>query len=193
MRRGTGAGRTFLLIAGFVCGTLAGAWLGLVAAVVSGIVASGPHRFPGEDFAAALAAAVILAAVYIVVRRTDGRLSALNLLFVAAYAAFDLLCFLYLFAPREFLCLIPVPGPQAEAGPNVLLALHQQPVPECRVSTPWFLSPKLAAAMLPSALVAILACCAEVKRSDLLRSAGFAAGGFFAFVGLVLSLARTFT
>ncbi|MGI8911242.1 MAG: hypothetical protein ACR2JR_11920 [Rubrobacteraceae bacterium] len=123
MRR-TGVERTFLLVAAFAATTLAGAWLGLVAAVVSGMAASGPVRFPGEEFAAALAAAIILAVVYVVVRWTEGRLSALDLMFVAVYAAFDLLCSIYLFAPREFLCSVPAPGPEAEAGSYVLLALR---------------------------------------------------------------------
>jgi len=188
----TGAGRTLLLVAGFVCGALAGAWLGLVAAILSGMVVSNHPRFPGEDFVAALAAAVILAVVYVVVRRADGRLSALDLLFVAAYAAFNILCSLYLFLPREFLCFVPGPELPAEAGTNVLLALRQEPVPACRVSTPWFLSPELAAAMFPAALVTVLVCLSEVRRSTLLRSAGLIAGSLFALAGLVLSLVRAF-
>ncbi|MGI8911241.1 MAG: hypothetical protein ACR2JR_11915 [Rubrobacteraceae bacterium] len=64
---------------------------------------------------------------------------------------------------------------------------------ECRVSTPWVLSPKLVAAMLPAVLVTIFLCCAGIRRSALLRSAGFATGGLAALVGLVLSLVRAFT
>lgn len=191
MRSKTGAGRTFLLAAAFAAVALAGAWLGLVAAVAADMVLSGPARFPGEDLAAVIAAAVAIAAAYALVRRAVGRLAALNLLFVAAYAALDLLCSLYLFAPREFLCFVPPPEAEADVGANVLLAAHQEEaVPDCRASAPPLLSPKIAAAMPPAAMVTVLLCGAEVRRSALLRSAGLAAGSLFALAGLVLSLAR---
>ncbi len=188
-----GAVRTFVLVAGFVCGALAGAWLGFVAAFVSGIAPSGPARFPGEDLAAALAAVVAVAASYAVVRRTVGRPAALGLLFVAAYAALDLLWFLYLFAPREVLCYVLPPEPRADVGPNVLLAARQEgAVPECRSVQSSPFSPKLAAAMVPAALVALLLCSAAVRRSALLQLAGLGAGALFALIGLLLSLARAF-
>lgn len=163
-----------------------------MAAFAASMALSGPARFPGEDLAAALAAPVAIAAAYAIVRRAAGRFSALGLLFVAAYAALDLLCSLCLFAPREVLCFVQLPEPEADVGANVLLAARQEDeaVPDCRAYAPSLLSPKVAATMLPAALVAVLLCCAEVRRSALLRSAGFAAGAVFALAGLVLSLAR---
>ncbi len=64
MRSRRGAGRTFLLVAAFATVALAGTWLGAVAAVTTGMALSGPARFPGEDLAAALAAALGLAVMY---------------------------------------------------------------------------------------------------------------------------------
>ncbi len=89
-------GRTFVLSVGFLGGALAGAWLGLVVAFVSDMAPSGPARFPGEDLAAALVAALCLAVVHTLVRRTDGHAASLGLLFVVAFVALDLLCSLYL-------------------------------------------------------------------------------------------------
>jgi hypothetical protein len=40
------ARRAFILFGGLLAGTLAGGWLGLVAAFVSGIATSEPPRFP---------------------------------------------------------------------------------------------------------------------------------------------------
>ena len=191
MRSRRGARRSFLLAAAFAAVAFAGTWLGAVTAVTTGMALSGPARFPGEDLAAALVATVAVATSYAVVRRAAGRLVALGLLFVAAYAALDLLCSLYLFAPREILCFVLPPEPRADGGSNVLLAARQEEaVPVCRASAPPLLSPKVAAAMLPAALVAVLLCYAEVRRSALLRSAGFAVGAVFALAGLVPSLAR---
>lgn len=122
------AGQTFLLVAGFVCGALAGAWLGLVAAFVSSISPSGPARFSGEDFAAALVATFSLAAVYVLVRQTDrqGRAAALGLLFVASFAA---LCALYVLRPLEVLCVVPWPSVEASVGASVRHAVYQEATP----------------------------------------------------------------
>lgn len=155
----TGDGRTFVLITAFIASTLAGIWLGAVAAFVSGTLPVGPSRFPGEDLAAAFAATFTTAAAYTVVRRTKGRLAAFQILFVAACAAANFLHSLHFFAP---------PG-----------------IP--------FFSPKIAAGMLPTLLVAFLLCRAEIKRSALLRSVGSVMGAVFAFAGFVLSLASAFT
>ncbi len=90
-------GRTFILsVVGFLGGALAGAWLGLVVAFVSGMAPSDLACFPSEDLAAALVAALWLAALNALVRRTDEHVSSLGLLFVVAFAALDLLCSLYL-------------------------------------------------------------------------------------------------
>ena len=61
-RGGTG-GRAFVLFGGFLGGTVAGGWLGLVTAFVSGLAASEPPRFPGEDLLAAVLAVGVLAAL----------------------------------------------------------------------------------------------------------------------------------
>lgn len=60
-------GRAFVLFGGFLTGTLTGGWLGLVAVFVSGIAASGPPRFSGEDFVAAVVTVGVLWAVSILV------------------------------------------------------------------------------------------------------------------------------
>lgn len=85
------AGRSFVLFGGFFCGTLAGGWLGLVAAFVSGIAASVPPRFPGEDLLAAVLAGGALAAVCALVYRAGGSSARNDLLFAAAFAAFVVL------------------------------------------------------------------------------------------------------
>lgn len=85
------AGRSFVLFGGFLAGTLAGGWLGLVAAFVSGIAVSAPPRFPGEDLVAAVLAGGVLAAVWALVYRAGGRSARNDLLFVAAFAAFVVL------------------------------------------------------------------------------------------------------
>lgn len=184
------AGQTFLLVAGFVCGALAGAWLGLVAAFVSSISPSGPARFSGEDFAAALVATFSLAAVYVLVRQTDrqGRAAALGLLFVASFAA---LCALYVLRPLEVLCVVPWPSVEASVGASVRHAVYQEATPGCRPVPPVLRSPSFFAAMAPAMLVTVLLCSAAVRRSAVLRLAGLGAGGLFALAGLLLSLART--
>lgn len=91
MLPGESWGRTFVLFGGFLAGTLVGGWLGLVAAFVSGIAASGPPRFPGEDLVAAVLAAGVLAAVSVLVYRADGRSARNDLLLGAAFAAFVVL------------------------------------------------------------------------------------------------------
>lgn len=80
------AGRAFVLSGGFLGGTLAGGWLGLVAAFVSGLAVSDPPRFPGEDLAAVLAAGV-LATLYAFVYWANGRSTRNNLHFIAVFAA----------------------------------------------------------------------------------------------------------
>lgn len=115
-----GGGRTFILVTAFISSTLAGTWLGAVAAFVSGTVPVGPPRFPGEDLAAALAAAFTVAVACAVVRRTEGRLASFQLIFVAACAAQNFLYSLYFFAPPEFPCF----SPEIAAGmlPTLLVA-----------------------------------------------------------------------
>lgn len=53
MTENTRCGRTFLLCAAYLAAGLAGAWLGLAAATVTGMAVSEPPRFPGEDAVAA--------------------------------------------------------------------------------------------------------------------------------------------
>lgn len=86
-----GRGRSFVLFGGFLAGTLAGSWLGLVAAFVSGFAVSDPPRFPGEDLLATVLAGGVLAAVSVFVYRADGRSARNDLLFVAGFAAFVVL------------------------------------------------------------------------------------------------------
>lgn len=185
-------GRAFLLVAGYVCGALAGAWLGFAAAFVSGMVLVGRARVGGEDLAAALAAGTVLAVTYILVRRAVGRVWARGLLFAATFAALDLLYALYALAPPELLCMVPQPGVETSTAPTAAPVLHQEPLSECRASAPPLLSLGLAAAMVPAALVGILLCSAAVRRNALLQSVGFATGALFALAGLLLSLARAF-
>lgn len=84
-------GRSFVLFGGFLAGTLAGGWLGLVVAFVSGLASPGPPRFPGEDLVAAVLAAGVLAALCALVYRADGRSARNDLLLVAVFAAFVVL------------------------------------------------------------------------------------------------------
>lgn len=49
MTENTSNARTFLLCAAYLAAGLAGAWLGLAAATVTGMAVSEPPRFPGED------------------------------------------------------------------------------------------------------------------------------------------------
>lgn len=185
-------GRTFVLSVGFVGGALAGAWLGLVVAFVSGLVPANPAHFPGEDLAATLVAASALVGLYAQVRRTDRRASSLGLLFVAAFAALDLLYSAYLLMPLEVLCMVPPPREvEASAGPDVLLVASWKTPSQCRTAAPLLYSLRFAAAMIPATLVAILFCSAAVWRSALLQLSGFATGGLFALAGLLLTLART--
>ncbi|MEW6635615.1 MAG: hypothetical protein AB1425_02250 [Actinomycetota bacterium] len=188
-------GRTFVLCGGYLGGALAGAWLGLVAAFVSGVAPSDPPRFPGEDLAAALVAASVLAVLVALVRKADGRgrAAALGLLFAASFAALDVLCSLYLLAPpSDVLCVLPAEeGPSARSAAT-LVALQEELPPWCRSTPPVTTSPASAAAVAPAALVATLLCSAAVRRSASLQLAGLLVGSLFAFVGLLLALARAF-
>ncbi len=89
--KSVGYGRKFVLFGGFFAGTLAGGWLGLVAAFVSGLAASDPPRFPGEDLLAAVVAGGVLATLCALVYRAGGRSACNDLLFVAGFAAFVVL------------------------------------------------------------------------------------------------------
>jgi hypothetical protein len=84
-------GRAFVLFGGFLAGTLAGGWLGLVVAFISGIAVSEPPRFPGEDIVAAILAGTILAALCALVYRAGGRSARNGLFFAASFAAFVVL------------------------------------------------------------------------------------------------------
>lgn len=186
-------GRTFVLSFGFLGGALAGVWLGLVVAFVSGMAPSYPARFRGEDLAAALVAALCLATLHSLIRRTDGRASSLGLLFVTAFAALDLLCSLYLLTPPKVLCVVPPQYIEASTASGVLFAGSQETPPEFRPAAPLLYSLRFAAAMIPAALVAVLLCSATVWRSALLQLVGFVVGSLCALAGLLLSLARAFT
>lgn len=180
-----GSGRTFVLSLGFVGGALAGAWLGLIVAFFSGRIPSYPEHFPGEDLVAAFVAATALVGLYALVRRTDGWISALVLLFIAAFAALDLLCSAYLLMPLEVLCVVPPRNVEAPAEPEVLLVASLETPPQCRSVAPLLYSTSFAAAMVPAALVAVLLCLAAVRRSVLLQLMGFAMGGLFVRAGLL--------
>lgn len=84
-------GRAIVLFGGFLAGTLAGGWLGLVIAFVSGLASSGPPRFPGEDLLAAAVAVGALAVLCSLVYRAGGAYVRNDLLFVAIFAAFVVL------------------------------------------------------------------------------------------------------
>jgi hypothetical protein len=188
-------GRTFVLCGGYLGGALAGAWLGLVAAFVLGVAPSDPPRFLGEDLAAALVAASVLAVLVALVRRADGRgrAAALGLLFAAAFAALDVLCSLYLLAPPlDVLCVLPAEGGPSAQFDTALVALQEELPPWCRSTPPVTTSPAFAAAVAPAALVAALLCSAAVRRSTLLQLAGLLVGSLFVLIGLLLSLARAF-
>ncbi len=153
-----GHGRAFILFGGFLAGTLAGGWLGLVAAFVSGLATSGPPRFPGEDLVAAILAGAVLAVLCILVRRAGGGLgppardraeskgTRNDLLFSAAFAA--------------FVVVLSVDS----RGAIPLLAL------------------------LPALVVALLFALAAVRRSLLLRLAGLSLGVLYVLAGLLLKL-----
>ena len=52
-------GRAFVLFGGLLSGMLAGGWLGLVVAFVSGLAPSNPARFSGEDLLAVVIASAL--------------------------------------------------------------------------------------------------------------------------------------
>jgi hypothetical protein len=154
--------RAFVLFDGFLAGTLAGGWLGLVAAFVSGIAVSNPPRFPGEDFVAAVLAGGVLAALCVLVRRAgggvgppprdraEGKGARNDLLFVAGFATFVVLLFV------DSMGAVPLLAP------------------------------------LPAVLVGLLFALAAVRRSVLLRLAGLSLGILYALAGVLVSLAGTF-
>ncbi len=84
-------GRAFVLFGGFFAGTVAGGWLGLVAAFVSGIALSNSPRFPGEDLLAVVIAGGGLFLLCNLVYRAGGRSARNDLLFVAGFSAFVVL------------------------------------------------------------------------------------------------------
>ena len=158
-----GCGRAFVLFGGFLAGTLAGGWLGLVAAFVSGLAASDPTRFPGEDLLAAVLAVGVLFTLCAPVRRAaesgieppgragaEGRVARNALLLSATFAA--------------LVVLLSVDS----TGAVSLLA------------------------PLPALLVGLLFALAAVRRSALLRLAGLSLGVLYAVAGLLVALARAF-
>ncbi len=157
-----GHGRAFVLFGGFLAGTIAGGWLGLVVAFVSGLASSGPARFPGEDLVAAVLAGAVLAAVCALVRRAgggvgppardraEGKGSRNDLLFSAVFAAFV-----------------------------VVLSV------DSRGAIP-LLAP------LPAFVVGLLFALAAVRRSLLLRLVGLSLGVLYVLAGLLLKLIGTF-
>ena len=88
---GEGWGRAIVLFGGFLAGTLAGGWLGLVIAFVSELASSGPPRFPGEDLLAVAVAVGALAALCSLVYRAGGTYVRNDLILVAVFAAFVVL------------------------------------------------------------------------------------------------------
>ena len=84
-------GRAFILFGGFFAGTVAGGWLGLVAAFVSGLALSDSPRFPGEDLLAVAIAGGGLFLLCNLVYRTGGRSARNDLLFAATFSAFVVL------------------------------------------------------------------------------------------------------
>jgi len=162
MMNGGDRSRAFILFGGFLAGTVAGGWLGLIVAFVSGLASSAPARFPGEDLAAVVVASGVLWAASVLVRRAgggigppardraEGKGARNDLLFVACFAA--------------FVVLYSVDS----AGAIPILSLF------------------------PALLVALVFALAAIRRSLLLRLAGLSLGVFYVLAGLLLKLVGTF-
>jgi hypothetical protein len=167
--------RTFILRAGFLGAALAGWWLGLLAALIHGVVPASPPLFPGEYLLANLVASAALGALVVLVSHADpGARTAPVLLATASFAAINTVCALHLLTPPETLCVLS----------------QGEPLPwQCLPSPPPPNSLKLAA-MAPTTFVTVLLCTATVRRSSVLRLVGFAAAALFVLAGLLLSLAR---
>lgn len=188
-------GRTFMLSAGFLGTVIAGYWLGIMVALITGAVSTDTPLFPGEYLAASPLPLLLLVGLYVLIRRADGRRpTALGFLFVAAFAVLNILCALYLLTPLDTICILPPPDAGPSANSSVMLvALQDSLPPQCRPSPPATSSPLFWVALAPAALVAVLLCSAAVRRSARLQLAGVAAGGLFTLSGLLLSLVQALT
>ena len=155
--------RAFVLLGCFVVGTSAGAWLGYVAASVSGITSAEPPRFPGGHLAASALALGVLAGLSVLAQRVggigigdsarawaEGHSARNSLLLAAAFSAFAVNFTTFAFG---------------QVSPFSLL---------------------------PAFLVAVLLALGAIRRSSLLHLVGIVVGVLYALAGLAVSLAKAF-
>lgn len=150
-----------MLIGSFVAGSGAGAWLGLAAAVVSGLTSADPIGFTGGIPAASTLALGVLAVLCVIARRAggggigdpararaEGRSARNSLLLSATFSAFAIVLAVFVFGR--------VPSPS----------------------------------LIPAVLVVLLLALAAVRRDPLLRLAAICAGALYVLAGLAVALAR---
>ena len=154
--------RASTLVIVFIGAAGCGAWLGLVAVTLAGMIA--PRTTLLVDLLAALVAFGTLAVAAIFIRRTESRLTLLHLALVAAFAMLNVVAAVYLVGPSWAIC----PGPPETEMISRAVAVQEAPDFEtCRKAGPLDGYPPWAAAlvlMLPSLLLAGLEARAAIRR-----------------------------
>ena len=152
-----------MLIGCFVAGSGAGAWLGLAAAVVSGLTSADPIGLTGGTLAASTPALGVLTVLCVIARRAggigigdpararaEGRSARNSLLLSATFSAFAVVLAVFVFGR--------VPSPS----------------------------------LIPAVLVALLLALAAVRRDPLLRLLALCAAVLCVLAGLAVAVAQSF-